>query len=50
MVVCIFEDVPHCVSRHDIPVGPYRFLTSNVPHVKLEALMIEGLDVKALHI
>ncbi len=44
------KDVPHCGSKSDTPVGPYRFLTSNVPYIQLEALMIEGLDVKALHV
>jgi len=46
----IFEGVPYCGSKHDIPVGPYRFLASNVPYIELKALMIKRLDVKALHV
>lgn len=30
------------------PVGPYRLLAADVPHVELEAIMHKRLDVEAL--
>ena len=43
------EIVANCCSAGRSPVGPNGLLTTNVPYVQLETLMVEAFDVEALH-
>ena len=42
------EIVPNCCSAESLPVGPNGLLTTDVPYIQLETLMVEAFYMEAL--